>query len=60
MLALIKGNNKPLPIVECPKCGGVSFIEVRHTKHRTGKKVSKGVKAEACITCLINGELMMI
>ena len=56
---VIDGDNKPLDIVTCPKCGGMTFIDVRHTLHRTKTGVSAGIKAKACLTCVINGDIAM-
>lgn len=60
MLRLIKGNDKPKKIVTCPVCDGVTFIDVRHTKHRTGNKISAGIKASACLTCIAKGTITLI
>jgi len=57
---VINGGDKPLDIVECPKCKGVTFIDVRHTLHRTKTGVSAGIKAKVCLTCVINGEIVMM
>jgi hypothetical protein len=57
---IIKGGDKPLDIIACPKCGGVAFIEIRHTIHRIKNGISAGIKAKACLMCAINGEMTVI
>ena len=60
MLSLVKGGENPQEIVSCPRCDGVTFVDVRHTLHRTGNKVSAGTKAKACALCMTKGEMVYI
>jgi len=57
---LINGDDKPKEIVSCPVCNGVSFVEIKHTMHRTKKGISQGVEGKACLMCLINGNAVII
>lgn len=59
-LKLINGSDKPKEIITCPVCGGVSFVEIKHTMHRTKTGASQGVKGKACLMCLINGIAVII
>lgn len=60
MLTLIKGGAEPKPIACCPRCGGRTFMDVHHSLRRDGKKITRGVKARACVVCVTNGSLTLI
>ncbi len=59
-LGVINGDQKRDDFVTCPKCGGLSFVPVRHTIHQTEKKISKGVESMACLICLSKGSTTII
>lgn len=60
MFEVIEGGKEARPIVKCPRCGGATFMSVQHTLRRDGKRITQGVKAKACASCMANGELTLI
>ena len=52
----VKVMPKPASMLQCPRCGGRSFVETVTGVMTRGGRPFGGTKAHVCVMCLIRGE----
>lgn len=53
-------QNKPMPLIECPRCAGHEVIETKVGVMMKSGKPTGGTKQLICATCAIKGERVVV